>query len=84
MTVMIEQEIASFERMQAELSMRYGNQYVAIYQGKIVGHGPDKHTLIEQVYAQFGEVPCFVERADATEPRTARMPSIRIIKRMPR
>ena len=79
---MIEQEIASFERMQAELSRRYGSQYVAIYQGQVVAHGPDKHTVIEQAYAQFGEVPCFVERADATEPRTARMPSIRIAKRM--
>jgi len=44
---MFEQEIASFERMQAELSQRYGSQYVAIYQGKVVGHGPDKHMLIE-------------------------------------
>lgn len=81
---MIELEIASFERMQAELSQRYGSQYVAIYQGKVVGRRPDKHTLIEQVYAQFGAVPCFIERADAAEPRTARIPSIRIVKRMPR
>ena len=80
---MIEHEIASFERMQAELSQRYGSQYVAIYQGQVVAHGPDKLKLTEQVYAQFGGVPCFLERADATEPRTARMPSIRIAKRLP-
>jgi len=80
---MIEQEIAAFERRQAELSQRFGSHYVAIYQGEVGGHWPDKHTLIEQVYAQFGEVPCFIERADVTEPRTARMPSIRIAKRMP-
>lgn len=80
---MIEQEIDSFESMQAELSQRYGSQYVAIYQGQVVAHGPDKLKLTEQVYAQFGEVPCFVERADATEPRTARMPSIRMAKRLP-
>lgn len=41
--IMIEHEIASFERMQAELSRRYGSQYVAIYQGNVVAHGPDKH-----------------------------------------
>ena len=80
---MIEQEIASFERMQAELSQRYGSQYVAIYEGQVVAHGPDRFMLTEQVYAQFGVVPCFIERADATEPRTARMPSVRIAKRMP-
>ncbi|MFZ1400153.1 MAG: hypothetical protein WAS33_24835 [Candidatus Promineifilaceae bacterium] len=80
---MIEQEIASFERLQAELSQRYGSQYVAIYRGEVVAHGPDKFMLTEQVYAQFGEVPSFVERADATEPRAARMPWIRIAKRMP-
>ena len=81
---MIEHEIASFERMQAELSRRYGGQYVAIYQGEVVAHGSDRLMLAEQVYAQFGEVPFFVERADATEPRTVRMPSIRIVKRMHR
>lgn len=81
---MIEQEIASFERLQAELSQHYGGQYVAIYQGEVVAHGPDRLMLTEQVYAQFGAVPCFIERADATEPRTARMPSVRIVKRMPR
>lgn len=81
---MIEQEIASFERLQGELSRRYGTQFVAIYQGQVVAHGPDKLMLTEQVYAQFGEVPCLIERADATEPRTARMPSVRIVKRMPR
>ena len=80
---MIEHEIASFERMQAELSRSYGSQYVAIYQGEVVAHGPDRHMLTEQVYAQFGAVPFFVERADATEPRTAKMPSILIAKRMP-
>ncbi|MCC6607976.1 MAG: hypothetical protein IT327_32520 [Anaerolineae bacterium] len=80
---MIEKEIASFERMQAELSQRYGSQYVAIYRGKVVEHGPDRLILTEQVYAQFGAVPFFVERADATEPRIAKMPSIRIAKRMP-
>ena len=79
---MIEQEIASFERMQAELSKQFGSQYVAIYQGQVVAHGPDKLKLTEQVYAQFGEVPCFIERADAADPRTARMPSIRIAKRL--
>jgi hypothetical protein len=81
---MIEHEIVSFERMQAELSRRYGSQYVAIYQGQVVAHGPDKLMLTERVRAQFGVGPVFVERADATEPRTARMPSIRIAKRMPR
>lgn len=81
---MIEHEIASFERMQAELSRRYGGQYVAIYQGEVVAHGSNRLMLTEQVYAQFGEVPCFIERADATEPRTVRMPSIRIVKRMAR
>lgn len=79
---MIEQEIASFEGMQAELSKRYGNQYVAIFQGAVVAHDPDKHALVDQVYAQFGAVPCFIERADAAEPRTARMPSVRIGKRV--
>lgn len=81
---MIKREIASFERLQSELSERYGSHYVAIYQGEVFAHGPDRFILSEQVYAQFGEVPCLIERANAPEPRTARMPSVRIVKRMPR
>ena len=79
---MIEQEIASFERMQTELSRRYGDQYVAIHQGEVVAHGANRLALVDQVYAQFGEVPCFIERANATEPRTARMLSVRVAKRI--
>ena len=79
---MIEQEIASFARMQAELSQRYDGQYVAIYQGEVVAYGPDRFDLVEQVYARFGAVPCFIERANATEPRTVRMPSVRVVRRI--
>lgn len=82
MTIIIEKEIAFFERMQAELSQQYGDHYVAIYQGGVVAHGPDRLALVEQVYARFGAAPCFVERANATEPRTARMPSMRIMRRI--
>lgn len=79
---MIEQEIAFFKRMQAEFSRRYGDQYVAIYQEKVVTHGPDRAALVEQVYVRFGTVPCFIERANTTEPRTARMPSVRVVRRI--
>lgn len=44
--------------MQAELLQRYDAQYVAIYQGKVVDHDPDKVALAPCVigYAEIGQL----------------------------
>jgi hypothetical protein len=71
-----EQEVAAFAALKPELLKQYPGQYVAIYQGQVVGHGDNRLTLIKEVYSQFGEVPCYVEKVTVEPPRRVRMPSV--------
>jgi hypothetical protein len=74
--VAFEQEAAAFEALKPQLLEQYLNQYVAIYQGQIVGNGDNRLTLVKNVYNQFGEVPCYVEKVTLEPPRRARIPSV--------
>lgn len=71
-----EQEYEALKRLQPDLHEQYGSQYVAIYQGEVVGSGPHKFDLLRQVYATYGEVPCTIEKADAEGLRTVRITSV--------
>jgi hypothetical protein len=75
-----EQEIAAFEALKAELLVQFPGQYVAIYQGQVVGHGDNRLALVKEVYHQFGEVPCYVEKVTLEPPRRVRMPSVWKVK----
>jgi hypothetical protein len=71
-----EQEMAAFKALLPELLTQYPNQYVAIYQGQVVGHGDNRLALVKEIYNQFGEVPCYVGKVTQEPPRRVRMPSI--------
>lgn len=45
----LDREIMAFQRLHASLLERYPNQYVAIYQGKLVDHDADKLALFERI-----------------------------------
>lgn len=72
------QEVAAFENLKPALLKQYAGQYVAIYQGQVVGYGEDETVLFRQVLARFGAVPCYIEKVVPETPRRARMPSIRV------
>ena len=74
------QEVATFERLRPSLQKEFAEQYVAIYQGKVVAHGSDKLAVLQEVRAQLGQVVCYIEKVSAAAPRTARMPSIYIAR----
>jgi hypothetical protein len=74
-------EVAAFERMKPELIEKYGGQYVAIYQERLVGHGEDKWALLDRVIEQFGEVPCYIEKAEPNTPRRVRIPTVWIVRK---
>lgn len=74
-------EVAAFERMKPELIEKYGGQYVAIYQERLVGHGEEKWELLDQVIEQFGEVSCYIEKAEANTPRRVRIPTVWIARK---
>lgn len=69
-------EVAAFERLRPTLQKEFAEQYVAIYQGKVVTHGSNKLAVLQEVRAQLGQVVCYIEKVSAVAPRTARMPSI--------
>ena len=71
-----EKEIAAFEALKAELLVQFPGQYVAIYQGQVVGHGDNRLALVKEVYSQFGEVACYIEKVTLEPSRRVRMPSV--------
>ncbi len=56
----IDREKLDFEAMHPELLQLYEEQYVAIYQGYVIDHDPDKVTLALRVYQTHGYKPIFV------------------------
>jgi hypothetical protein len=71
-----EQEAAAFKALLPELLTQYPGQYVAIYQGQVVGHGDNRLALVKEIYNQFGEVSCYVGKATSEPPRRVRMTSV--------
>ena len=75
-TQAFEQEVAAFERLKTTLLAQYAGQYVAIYQGEVVGVGEDRLTLVKEVYRRFGEVPCYIEQVSSEPLRRVRITSV--------
>lgn len=71
-----EREAAAFARLQPALLTEYAGQYVAIYGEQVVAVGDERLALVKQVYEQFGEVPCYVEKVSIEPLRQARIPSV--------
>ena len=74
------EEVAAFEQLRSSLLEEYEGQYVAIYQGEVVGSGADKLALLHQVREQFGHVVCYIEKVTPDSPRTVRSPSFRVAR----
>ena len=75
-----EQEVAAFERLRPALLEQYAEQYVAIFQGKVVASGDEKLVLLDQVRDRFGHVVCYIEKVSPDSPQTVRMPSVRVVR----
>lgn len=70
------QEVAAFAALKPALLDQYAGQYVAIYQGQVVAVGDNRLALVKEVYDQFGQVPCYVEKVTLETPRRARITSV--------
>jgi hypothetical protein len=57
-------EARVFERQRAQLARRYAGQFVALYGGRVVGHDKDAETLAARLFAELGDVPFFIARAE--------------------
>jgi Family of unknown function (DUF5678) len=74
----VEEEHA-FRRQHRQLLQRYRGQFVALYQGRVVGHGPDDEELAREVFERFGDVPFYIAKVEK-EPTVYELPSPEITR----
>lgn len=75
-----QREVEAFERLKPSFLALYSEKYVAIYQGQVVAVGDARLALAQEVRAQFGHIPCYIEQVSLKSPRVIRMPSIYVTR----
>ena len=71
-------EERAFYRKRAHLLQRYEGQFVALYQGRVVGHGPDDEELARRIFAKMGDVPFYIQKV-GKEPLIYEVPSPEVV-----
>jgi hypothetical protein len=67
-------EERAFRQKHRQLLQRYEGQFVALHQGRVVGHGPDDEELARGMFAKFGDVPFYIAKVEK-EPTVYELPS---------
>ncbi len=71
-------EAQKFQRKLAQLLERYEGQFVALYRGRVVGHGPDDEELARRMYERFGDAPFYIARVER-QPTVYDLPSPEVV-----
>ena len=58
----LDREIQAFECMHAELIRQYLAEWVAIHNGQIVEHAPEKSEVARRVRSRFGRAPVLIRQ----------------------
>jgi len=69
----------AFYKRRAHLLQRYQGQFVALYRGRVVGHGPSDEELARQMFEKFGDAPFFIQRVE-NEPTVYEVPSPEVVR----
>lgn len=72
-------EERAYCKKRARLLQRYPGQFVALYQGRVVGHGPSDEDLARQMFEKFGDAPFFIQRVEK-EPTVYEVPSPEVVR----
>lgn len=67
-------EDQAFRLKRAQLLRRYEGQFVALYQGLVVGHGADDEELARRMFEKLGDVPFYIAKV-SEEPTVYELPS---------
>ena len=67
-------EERAFRQKRAYLLRRYAGQFVALYQGRVVGHGVDDEALAQRLFEGLGDVPFYIAKVEP-EPTVYELPS---------
>ncbi|PKO22017.1 MAG: hypothetical protein CVU38_11635 [Chloroflexi bacterium HGW-Chloroflexi-1] len=62
-------EAKAWRAMPATVRRRYGSEFVAVHNGQVVDHDPDRLVLYRRVHERVGNVPVLITPADAPSPR---------------
>lgn len=76
----LEPNRTAFQRLLPELLKTHGNQYVAIYQGRLIDADPNRAALVRRIRAQ-GCRPVYIQKV-TPEPRIVELPSPEEAKRV--
>jgi predicted transcriptional regulator len=77
----MEREEAAFRAIHKELLVKYRDQYVAIYQGKVVDHDEDFDEIIGRIDETYPDDIVFVSKVSAEPERTLRFRSPRLVSK---
>ncbi len=67
-------EERAFRQKRVHLLRRYAGQFVALYQGRVVGHGMDDEALARHIFERLGDVPFYIAKVEQ-EPTVYELPS---------
>jgi hypothetical protein len=67
-------EEQAFRQQRAQLLRRYQGEYVALHEGRVVGHGPDDEELAGRLFADLGDRPFYIVKVER-EPTVYELPS---------
>ena len=65
----LREEAAAWRNLPALERQRYGADFVAVLQGRVVDHDGNRLALVQRVHTQFGDTPVLITPANAEAPR---------------
>ena len=72
-------EEQAFHQKRERLLRRYEGQFVALYQGRVVGHDQDGEELARQMFEKFGDMPFYIAKVEK-EPTVYELPSPEVVR----
>jgi hypothetical protein len=72
-------EEVAYRRQRAALLRRYPGQYVALYRGRVVGHGADDEELAGRMFVKLGDAPFYIAKVE-TAPTVYELPSPEVVR----
>ena len=76
----LDREVAFFEEQHEQLVKTFLDQYIAMYQGRVIAHHAEVATLITKVHTSHPDAPVLFRQVQETLPPTLHFRSPRLVK----
>jgi hypothetical protein len=73
-----EAEAEAFRRKLPQLLDRYEGEFVALHEGRVLGHGANDEDLARRMYDRLGDVPFYIARVER-RPTVYNLPSPEVV-----